>query len=416
MNSTYQTVTLASGLRIILSPEASPVAYLGIAVRAGARDESRRYYGLSHSIEHMLFKGTHRRSSLQIIDRLESVGAELNAYTTKEETILYSVLPKQYVRRSLSMLLDLVSGSRFPESEWTKEQEVIIDEIHSYEDSPSELIFDELEDQVFRGHPLGHAILGTESSVGRIGVRQQRDFFLRHYRPEEMVLFAQGDIPMELLVEYAEARFTGGANPRLSINLDQPLPEEKLTLMPEVGRRVIRRKQTSQSHVVLARRAYPMGHPHRLALSFLSNMLGGNGMNALLNMQLREHRGLVYHVESNYTTYTDAGLFSIYFGSSHRAEEEARRLVYDTLGELAERPLSPERLASFRRQLRGQLIVLTDNREQHFLSMGKTYLHTGRYESDESLLERLERLTPEYIHQVAREVFVPSAFHELIYR
>ena len=196
----YQTSTLASGLRIILAEEPqATVSYLGLGVRVGSRDESLRFHGLSHSIEHMLFKGTRLRSAPQLIERMEAVGAELNAFTTKEETMLYAVCPSVYARRSLAVLLDIARHSRFPEEEWAKEQEVILDEIHSYEDSPSELIFDEFEDQVFRPHPLGHAILGTEASVGRITTAHQRRFYQRHYRPERMVLFAQGAVSMELL-------------------------------------------------------------------------------------------------------------------------------------------------------------------------------------------------------------------------
>ncbi len=407
--------TLPSGLRIIASvePEAA-VSYVGLGVRVGARDEGLRWHGLAHSIEHMLFKGTRLRSSSQIIERMESVGAELNAYTTKEETMLYAIAPSRYARRSLHMILDIAAHSTFPKREWAKEQEVILDEIHSYEDSPSELIFDEFEDQVFRPHRLGHAILGTEASVGRITVEAQRRFHRTYYRPERMVLFARGVLDMDDLIALAEQAFPGEGQPLISsCTLPEPLP---IPIYNKEARRVVRRRDTAQSHVLLGRAAYSLYDPRRLALSLLASILGGSGMNARLNMQLREQRGLVYHVECNYTPYTDTGLFSVYFGSSHRAEAEAIELVYAELARLVAEPLTQRALEQALRQTRGQMIVASEQREQHFLSMGKSFLHTGTFESDEALQERLSALTPELLHEVATELFDRSMFHELIYR
>lgn len=406
--------TLPCGLRIIASvePEAA-VSYVGIGVRVGARDEGLRWHGLAHSIEHMLFKGTRLRSATQLIERMESVGAELNAYTTKEETMLYAIAPSRYAVRSLHTLLDIATHSTFPQEEWAKEQEVILDEIHSYEDSPSELIFDEFEDQVFRPHSLGHAILGTEASVGRITVEAQRRFYRSHYRAERMVLFARGVLDMESLIAAAERVFVGGAEPLL---LEAgTLPALPLAAMKE-ARRVVRRRDTAQSHVLLGRAAYSLYDSRRLALSLLANILGGSGMNARLNMRLREERGLVYHVECNYTPYTDAGLFAIYFGSSHRAEAEAIELVYAELERLVAEGLTPRALEQALRQTQGQLILAAEQKEQHFLSMGKSFLHTGRFESDEELQQRLSKLTPALLHEVAVDLFDRSAFHELIYR
>ena len=406
--------TLPCGLRIIASvePEAA-VSYVGIGVRVGARDEGLRWHGLAHSIEHMLFKGTRLRSATQLIERMESVGAELNAYTTKEETMLYALAPSRYAARSLHTLLDIATHSTFPQEEWAKEQEVILDEIHSYEDSPSELIFDEFEDQVFRPHSLGHAILGTEASVGRITVEAQRSFYRRYYRPERMVLFARGVLNLESLIAAAERVFVGEAEPLL---LDTGvLPALPLAKMKE-ARRVVRRRDTAQSHVLLGRAAYSLYDSRRLALSLLANILGGSGMNARLNMRLREERGLVYHVECNYTPYTDAGLFAIYFGSSHRAEAEAVELVYAELERLVAEGLTPRALEQALRQTQGQLILAAEQKEQHFLSMGKSFLHTGRFESDEELQQRLSKLTPALLHEVAVDLFDRSAFHELIYR
>ncbi|WP_314359543.1 pitrilysin family protein [Porphyromonas catoniae] len=409
----YETRTLASGLRIILLREPSSVAYLGLAIGVGARHESRLGYGLAHSIEHMLFKGTRLRSSTHIIERLESVGAELNAYTTKEETMLYAVLPKRFVHRALHVLFDVVQGSIFPEEEWRKEQEVIIDEIHSYEDSPSELIFDEFEDQVFRGHPLGHAILGTEASVNRIEAKRQRAFFHTHYRPERMVLFAQGDLCLEELASFAEARMTTFGQPDLTL---QRIEQERCSLGFAPPMRRVRRRDTSQSHVLLGRTAYSLFDKRRLGLSLLANILGGSGMNARLNMELRERRGLVYHVECNYTPYSDTGLFAVYFGSSHESEREATELVLMELERMRRTPLTDQELKATLTQLRGQLIIASDNREQTFLTMGKTFLHHNVCDTPQELEKRLTELTPEMLHEVAYELFDTETFHQLIYR
>ena len=327
--------------------------------------------------------------------------------------MLYAIAPSRYAARSLHTLLDIATHSIFPQEEWAKEQEVILDEIHSYEDSPSELIFDEFEDQVFRPHSLGHAILGTEASVGRITVEAQRSFYRRYYRPERMVLFARGVLNLESLIAAAERVFVGDAEPLL---LEAgALPALPLAAMKE-ARRVVRRRDTAQSHVLLGRAAYSLYDSRRLALSLLANILGGSGMNARLNMRLREERGLVYHVECNYTPYTDAGLFAIYFGSSHRAEAEAIELVYAELERLVAEGLTPRALEQALRQTQGQLILAAEQKEQHFLSMGKSFLHTGRFESDEELQQRLSKLTPALLHEVAVDLFDRSAFHELIYR
>ena len=346
--------------------------------------------------------------------------------------MLYAIAPSRYARRSLHMILDIAAHSTFPEREWAKEQEVILDEIHSYEDSPSELIFDEFEDQVFRPHRLGHAILGTEASVGRITVEVQRRFHSTYYRPERMVLFARGVLNMDDLIAAAEQAFPGEGQPLLSSStLPEPLPipiynkdisiyNKDISIynkdINKEARRVVRRRDTAQSHVLLGRAAYSLYDPRRLALSLLASILGGSGMNARLNMQLREQRGLVYHVECNYTPYTDTGLFSVYFGSSHRAEAEAIELVYAELARLVAEPLTQRALEQALRQTRGQMIVASEQREQHFLSMGKSFLHTGTFESDEVLQERLSALTPELLHEVATELFDRSMFHELIYR
>lgn len=407
-----QLYTHPSGLRILCSPqEGAPVTYLGLAIHAGSQDEKRLHYGLAHSIEHMLFKGTRQRSASALIQRVESVGGELNAFTTKEDTTVYAITPSPYAEEVLELLLELVSQSTFPEEEWRKEQEVILEEIYSYEDSPAELIFDEFEDQVFRGSPLGHAILGTEASVRRIGVKHQRDFFAQYYRPERMVLFVQGACTLEMLLPQVERFFPSPSQPRTPY-----LPSLTPLASTTEGKARVRRQDNSQSHVLVGAEAYPRSASERFALSLLTNILGGPAMNSLLNLRLREELGLVYQVEANYTPYASTGIFSIYFGSSAEKEKQAHSLVLQILTELASQPLSQATFDQALHQIRGQLLIASENREQQFLSLGKSYLHRDRYETNEELLASLARLTPQDLQQVAQHLFRPDRLHTLIYR
>ena len=409
---TPQTHTHPSGIRIVLVPQpTAQVSYLGIGILTGSQDEPRLYHGLAHSIEHMLFKGTSTRSASEIIQQVEAVGGELNAFTTKEDTTLYAITPSAYAPDALELLLDLVSESIFPENEWLKEQEVIIEEIYSYEDSPAELIFDEFEDQVFRGSPLGHAILGTEGSVRRIKARHQQEFFRRQYKPERMVLFVQGSLTMEELISSVEQVFPSPQDPRapeLPLSLAQPLAL--------AGKRQVRRQENAQSHVLIGCEAFHRDAPERFALSLLTNILGGIAMNSLLNLRLREEAGLVYQVEANYTPYTRTGIFSIYFGSSAEKEKQALDLVLDILKEVANQPMDQQAFDKAIHQLRGQLLVASENKEQQFLSLGKSFLHRNTYETNESLLECLTKLTPQDLQQVAKALFRPERLHTLIYR
>lgn len=406
-----QTYIHPSGLRLLLRQEASPVTYLGLAILAGSQDEKRLHYGLAHSIEHMLFKGTHQRSAAEIIQVVEAVGGELNAFTTKEDTTVYAITPSPYAHEALELLLELVSQSTFPEEEWRKEQEVILEEIYSYEDSPAELIFDEFEDQVFRGTPLGHAILGTEASVRRIRVEHQRTFYREHYRPEKMVLFVWGDCSMEQLLQQVEHTF-----PSPSAARSPQLPQGGQRAAAPPAKSQVRRQGNAQSHVLVGCEAYGREASERLGLSLQTNILGGPAMNSRLNLRLREELGLVYQVEANYTPYTPTGIFSIYFGSSAEKERQAREAVLEQLDQLARSPLSQEAFDQALHQLRGQLLIASENKEQQFLSLGKSFLHRGRYETNEELLTQLEKLTPDDLQSIATSLFRPEHLHTLIYR
>lgn len=405
----YIVHTLPNGLRLVHLPDSSPVAYCGFAVNAGTRDERADETGLAHFVEHLLFKGTERRRAWHILNRMENVGGELNAYTTKEETFVYSAFLEEHFGRAFELLADIVFHSRFPEHEIAKEVEVILDEINSYEDSPSELIFDEFENMLFRGHPLGHNILGDEESLRRFGSETGLAFTRRHYRPDNMVFFSIGRTDFRRIVRMAET--TLGEIPNAP---GEPLPlrERPLPLAPET-RRV--EKETHQAHVLIGGRAYDMFDERRVALFLLNNILGGPGMNNRLNVSLRERHGLVYTVESNVTSYTDTGVISVYFGTDPRNRERATALVHKELARLRDNRLTATQLAAAKRQLTGQLGVSGDNREGLFLGLGKSFLHYNRYETLPEVFARIERLTAEQLLEVANEVFHPDRLCCLVY-
>lgn len=408
MEKDYFSHILPNGLRIVHLPSASPVSYCGFAVNAGTRDEEMDEFGLAHFVEHMIFKGTEKRKSWHILNRMENVGGELNAYTTKEETFVYSIFMEEHFRRAFELLSDLVFHSQFPEQEIEKEVDVILDEINSYEDSPSELIFDEFENLLFDGHALGHNILGDEQSLLGFGSESGKSFMRRFYAPENMVFFSMVRIPFKKIVQMAESTLSDIAFPMAARN--RTAPGELLPVSRQIH------KDTHQAHVLIGGRAYSMHDEKRLPLFLLNNLLGGPGMNNRLNVSLREKNGLVYNVESNVTSYTDTGLASIYFGTDPKNKEKAIRLVYKELAKLREVKLTATQLAAAKKQVIGQLGVSGDNREGLFLGLGKSFLHYNRYDTLPEVFAKVEKLTAGEIREVANEIFAPERLFSLIYQ
>ena len=408
MEKDYFSHILPNGLRIVHLPSASPVSYCGFAVNAGTRDEELDFFGLAEFVEHMIFKGTEKRKSWHILNRMENVGGELNAYTTKEETFVYSIFMEEHFRRAFELLSDLVFHSQFPEQEIEKEVDVILDEINSYEDSPSELIFDEFENLLFDGHALGHNILGDEQSLLCFGSESGKSFMRRFYAPENMVFFSMGRIPFKKIVQMAESTLSDIAFPMAARN--RTAPGELLPVSRQIH------KDTHQAHVLIGGRAYSMHDEKRLPLFLLNNLLGGPGMNNRLNVSLREKNGLVYNVESNVTSYTDTGLASIYFGTDPKNKEKAIRLVYKELAKLREVKLTATQLAAAKKQVIGQLGVSGDNREGLFLGLGKSFLHYNRYDTLPEVFAKVEKLTAGEIREVANEIFAPERLFSLIYQ
>ena len=350
----YFTHSFPNGLRVILQQTSSQVAYCGYAVNAGTRDEEPDTPGMAHFIEHMLFKGTTHRKAWHILNRMEYVGGDLNAFTNKEETVIYCSFMKQDFSRAAELLTDLVFHSVFPEHEMEKECEVIIDEIKMYEDTPAELIFDDFEDLIFAGHPLGRNILGNAEYLRSYGKADADVFFHHYYKPDNMVFFVMGNYTIEQVIREVEKCTYEIATDPVVLYRQQP------SFSP--ARRLNINKQSHQAHVMMGGRAYDGKSNKRVALNLINNILGGPGMNSRLNIALREHRGLVYEIESNYTPYTDIGTFSIYFGCDHDDVERCIDLVFKELKLFREQRLSDSQIRVAKKQFIGQIGVSSYNK------------------------------------------------------
>ncbi len=369
--------TLANGLRIIQIPSFSPVIYCGFAINAGTRDEYDNEQGMAHFVEHILFKGTQKRKAWHILNRMENVGGDLNAFTNKEETVVYTAFLAEHFPRAFELLADIVFHSVFPQREIDKEVEVILDEIQSYEDTPSELIFDEFENVIFRGHALGRNILGLPEQLKQFRSEDALRFVRRYYQPENMVFFLKGNIDMRKIV-----RLAGKYLSDLSCS---PVISERTVLPEYKPEQICVHKDTHQAHVMIGCRGYNAYDEKRTGLYLLNNILGGPGMNSRLNVSLRERRGLVYNVESNLTSYTDTGVFSIYFGTDPKDVDTCMKLTYRELKKLRDNKLTALQLTAAKKQLIGQIGVAADNFENEALGMGKTFLNYNRFESLEAV-------------------------------
>ena len=403
----YNICTLTNGLRVIHLPSPSHVVYCGYQIDAGTRDELSGEEGMAHFCEHVSFKGTEHRKAWHIINCLESVGGDLNAFTNKEDTVYYSSVLKEHLPRAVDVLTDIVFRSVYPEKEITKEIEVICDEIESYNDSPSELIYDEFENLIFKGHPLGHNILGSAEQLRTYTGKSAARFTNRLYTPENMVFFACGDIKFDRLVRLLEKSMLDIPSRNTVKNGDVILPEYHPGVY-EINH------NTHQVHVMMGNRAYCATDDKRIPLYLLNNILGGPGMSAYFNLSLRERKGLVYTVESNMVCYRDTGLWSVYFGCDPHDADKCMRLVRREMDKVIDKMFTPSQLNAAKKQIRGQIGIASDNRESFALDMGRVYLHFGEKKDLEQMYEEIEAVTAEQIQCVAAEVFDESKMTTLI--
>ena len=411
----YNTYTLDNGLRIIHLPSDSQVVYCGYQINAGTRNEEPGEEGLAHFCEHVTFKGTERRKAWHILNCLESVGGDLNAYTNKEGTVYYSAILKEHIARAVDLLSDIVFHSVYPQAEIDKEVEVICDEIESYNDSPAELIYDEFENILFKGSPLGHNILGTAEQVRAFKTEDALRFTQKLYRPDNAIFFAYGDIDFKKLVRLLQrARADDESVVKLA---EEKLPKNYPPVGDGIaGQTIVMQKNTHQAHVMIGTRAYDVNDDRRMPLYLLNNMLGGPGMNAKLNLALREHNGLVYTVESTMISYGDTGTWSIYFGCDEHDVKRCLRLVRKELDKFMQKPLSDAQLKAAKKQIKGQIGVACDNRENFALDFGKSFLHYGWEKNVDRLYEQVDEITATQIQAVAQELFDKDRHTTLIFK
>ena len=420
----YNTYTLDNGLRIIHLPSDSKVVYCGYQINAGTRNEEPGEEGLAHFCEHVTFKGTERRKAWHILNCLESVGGDLNAYTNKEGTVYYSAILKEHIARAVDLLTDIVFHSVYPQTEIDKEVEVICDEIESYNDSPAELIYDEFENIIFKGSPLGHNILGTAEQVRSFKTEDALRFTRKLYRPDNAIFFAYGDIDFKKLVRLLKKSFLSEERRVKSEKFNSPEAQTQFNIQHLTfntqhsfeGQTIVMQKNTHQAHVMIGTRAYDVNDDRRMPLYLLNNMLGGPGMNAKLNLALREHNGLVYTVESTMAAYGDTGIWSIYFGCDEHDVKRCLRLVRKELDKFMQKPLSDAQLKAAKKQIKGQVGVACDNRENFALDFGKSFLHYGWEKNVDRLYEQVDEITAEQIQAVAQELFDKDRLTTLIFR
>lgn len=443
----YDTYTLPCGLRIICEQSDSPVLYCGYVVCAGTRHEEADDSGMAHFLEHMTFKGTSRRKAYQISNTLESVGGELNAYTTKQETVFHATVLKEDFARAADLLTDIVFHSTYPQTELVKEVEVVCDEIESYRDTPSDLIFDEFETMIYGGIGLGRDILGNADRLRTYTTADLRRFADKHYVPSNAVFFVYGQTDFMRVVKTLERLFRAeegknylekcsptavtGFSSASALNEEAERKNEKapqnfgeapqksetasaeMRIMPPSERIV--KKDTHQAHVLIGAPTFAATDPRRYALSMLNNILGGPGMNSRLNIRLRERAGLVYSVDSYVSLYPDTGYWNVYFGCDAEDVKRCRRMVERELLRFIEKPLSENALRAAKKQLHGQLLIGATSAESHALGMGKTFANFNKYCGIERIWHHFEALTAEDLMQVAETVYAPEVLTTLVY-
>lgn len=399
---------LENGIRIVHKKTTGAVAHCGLIIKGGSRDEAEQEQGLAHFIEHVIFKGTSKRKAYHILSRMEDVGGELNAFTTKEETCIYSSFMPEYYSRALELLSDITFNSIFPKKELEKEKIVVLDEINYYKDNPSELIFDEFEEQVFSNHSLGKNILGTPKHIQSFDKKMIEDFMHKNYLTHEIIISSVGNISMSKLIKVIENHFANIPK--------KDLKREENTFSNYRKKEIEVERKGFQSHCILGTEAYGVNHPKKTALILLNNILGGPGMNSRLNLAIREKYGFTYSIESNYTSYSDTGIFSIYLASDNDKMNKSIKLAKRELIKFCEKPLGTLQLKKAKQQLIGQIAIGQESEVNLMLAMGKSMLLYNKVDTFELVKNKIENVTSEELVNVANEVFNLDNLSSLIYK
>jgi predicted Zn-dependent peptidase len=393
----HQVHALSNGIRILLKHSPSPITHCCFVVNAGSRDEPESKEGLAHFIEHLLFKETEKRSTSQILNRLELVGADLNAYTTKEYTCIHASLLRQHLERTMDLFEDILFHSTFPQEELEKERSVILDEIASYLDQPEEAIQDDFEELLFSGHPLGKNILGTRESVLALSREDVHDFISANYNTTEMIFAVFGDHDLNKVIKLAEKYF--GHIPANHSPKNRYAPALVKAQNLTVSRPI------AQTHCMIGNRAYPAAHHHKTGLLLLNNLLGGIGMSNRLNLEIREKYGIAYTIESSYVPLSDTGIFSIYFGTDTEKAAKAEKLVHKELKKLRDNKLGSLQLHQAKQKFTGQIALAEENRIGLIISMAKSLLDFNCVDTLPEIFEKIEAVTSEQLLEISNEIF-----------
>ncbi len=404
----YQYYLLENGIRIIHFEVQSNVSHCGLMVNTGSRDELPNESGMAHFIEHMIFKGTKKRRAYHVLSRIENVGGDLNAFTTKEETCIYASFLSPYYDQTLELFADVAFNSVFPQKEIKKEKDVIIDEINSYNDSPAELIFDDFEELVFKSHSLASNILGDIKSVEGFKRRDVFRFLKRNYSTNQMVIASAGKIDFNRLVRITEKYFGQIQSEENGV--------KRLSFRNYRQTHMVDQKESYLTHAIVGNLAYSRNHPKKIALALITNLLGGPALNSRLNLTIREKYGYAYNIEANYQPYSDTGLFGVYIGSDKNHIDKSLKLVNDEFKKLRNNKLGTIQLQRAKKQIAGQLAISLESKLNEMLSMAKSHLHDSKVKSIDQVMEEIESIKAEEILEVANETFNPADLSTLIYK
>jgi len=404
----HHLITLTNGLRIVFKPSSSPIAHACIVINAGTRDELPDQLGIAHFTEHLIFKKTAKRSTNQILNRLELVGADLNAYTTKEYTCIHASFLNEHLSRTLDLFEDLLFHSTFPDHEIEKEKGIILDEIASYQDSPEDAIADDFEDLLFENHELGHNILGTESSL--IGLKKEdfKTFVGAYYQPQNMVIGLTGNYSLSKVKRMAE-KYYG------DLQDDHQLRNRTIPTVNQ-PKSIITPKPINQVHLMLGNQGYSLYNEKKTSLMILNNLLGGIGMSSRLNLEIREKYGIAYTIESNYTAYSDTGVFNVYFGTETDKMDKAYKLVLKEFKKLRDKKLSIVQLKQSKNKFIGQIALGEENRMALIIAMAKNIIDYGEVDTLERIYDRINKVTAEEIWNVANEILDQNSLNSLIFQ
>lgn len=404
----FDIIRLSNGLRVLhLEDKSIMTAHCGFMINAGSRDERTDEHGLAHLIEHCLFKGTGRRKAYQILSRLDSVGGEINAYTTKEETCIYASVLKEHFQRAADLLVDITFHSTFPEKEIEKEQSIIIDEINSYKENPDEVLMDEFEERLFPGDALGRSILGTEASVKLLGKTDIKGFLGRHYTTDQIVFVCVGNVAKRSILHFCKQSLEQIP----SSTSDRP--ERKK--LGEAWFSDRKKEQVHQVHALIGCQTIGFDDDKRRAMILLNNVLGGPALNSRLNLNIRERHGYCYYIESNYTPYADAGIFQVYYGTDQRHQKKVERLIIKELKLLAKEPMKDRTLTIAQKQLLGQIALSQENRVSLMMAAGRSMLLFDRLDSFEEIKDDVMSITAEEVRQLAEDTFFNAPLSFLTY-